>query len=310
VPADIMIDKSEGKQAIATDKKWWQHATFDRIVKGVAIALFLTTGYLLVSAKNRAEIGGIAIAFVSATICALVGNLDKFEFLKASIWGIEAKTRELKDVVDEARVTLKEFHTLSEMIGGLLIELMAGAGRWGGNSSQYDWQRRQRVLDTLAAIGLTEDAVRRLSASDSHWVKIDYSLAIFGAIDKAKSVSPDLKAAAKDMLKKWNDEDFRPTPDDCDVMLKEHKCNESRVLDTVEDFRYFSEHEEHRRLDFWLNRRTLLQWNCNRQCHWMARAPSAMPEKPDAYQTRTVGLKTVNYPVEIGSFTWNRAYIA
>jgi hypothetical protein len=114
-------------------------------------------------------------------------------------------------VIDEARVALKEFHVLAEMTGSLLVEMMAGNGRFGGSLPDVGDQRRSRVIETLAAIGLSGDAIRRVEIADAHWVKVDYSLGILFGIQRSGLCSSQLKAAVADMRRRWSAENFRPT---------------------------------------------------------------------------------------------------
>ena len=133
---------------------WNRRPQFNTVFNCLAISFFILTALLVVFAQASSVAGRAGISFICGVFCALIGNMDRIESLKTSFSGIEAKTREIIKTVDEARVALKEFHALAEMTGSFLIELMAGAGRWGGNPPDYDSQRRSRVINALTAIGL------------------------------------------------------------------------------------------------------------------------------------------------------------
>ena len=247
--------KSKPNDAQSTKDGWQGYVNVRIVFNSLSAAFFLITIYLLLSFQEWSATGRAGVSFLCAFSCAVIGNLDRFKSVKASLSGIEAKTREIEQEVDKARVAIREFHTLAEMTGSMLIELMAGAGRLGGNPQDYDYQRRQRVIDALTAIGLTKSAINRVHMSDAYWVKIDYSLAIFGLVRKSQATSPDLKEIIEDMNKRWNSEDFRPMPNDFDRALKDKGGLNSEILDLVEDYRYYAEHAEHRRPDVWRNRK-------------------------------------------------------
>ena len=223
---------------------------------GLSVGLFAIIGFLLVFGQQAdwAATGRVGIAFVAAVACALIGNLDKFESLKASLSGIEAKTREATKVVEEARATLRELHALAEMTGALLIELMARGGRLGGNSSDYDDEHRGRILHALTAIGLSPDALRRVNAGDKHWISIDYSLGILNRLRKSESCSASLKSLGAEMLVRWNSENFRPTPDDFSRLFQINACDDQEVVDLLEDYRHYLQLGEHRRPEVWRDR--------------------------------------------------------
>jgi len=114
-----------------------------------AFGFLLLLGYLVLFGQfgDWSSTGRAGIAFLAAAICALVGNADRFETLKASLSGIEAKTREVTQVVEDARVALREVHVLAGMTASQLIEMMAGAGRFGGGATS-------RIKDEQRAISI------------------------------------------------------------------------------------------------------------------------------------------------------------
>lgn len=229
---------------------------FRLVFNVLSVIFFVIVGYLVLfsPSHNWSETGRAGVAFLSAVFCALIGNLDTIEWLKASLSGIEAKTREAEKAAESARVALTEFHVLAEMTGALLIELIAGGGRFGGGPSDHQDERRGRIIETLKKIGLSAEAVKRVNAGDKFFVSIDYSLGILNRISKSEACSPELKKLAAEWLTRWNNENFRPTPDDFAKLFEETPCGDPEIANLLEDYRYYRAHEEHRRPDVWNKR--------------------------------------------------------
>src|SRR3982751_1202396 len=160
-----------------------------------AFGFLLMLGYVVLFGANGdwAATGRAGVAFLGAALCALAGNADRFESLKASVSGIEAKTREVTRVVEEARVTLREFHVLAEMTASQLIEMMAAAGRFGGGAeSRIKDKQRDRILKTLRTIGVSKEAIQRVNSSDRYWILTDYKLGTLSRIRASQQCSAEL----------------------------------------------------------------------------------------------------------------------
>jgi hypothetical protein len=247
-------DPDDG-HAQSVEPAWRKYANRNVVFNCLSAVFFVMTAYLLVSTPEWSATGRGAVSFLCAFSCALIGNLDRFESVKASISGIEAKTREMTKAVDEARVALREFHVLAEMTGSLIIELMASAGRIGGTSPDIDARRRSRIIDSLTAIGLSSEALGRVKTSDAFWVKIDYSFGVLHGIQKSESRSVQLKAAAIEANRRWREENLLPPPDDFEAMLREGSCTDAHILELIKDYRHYADNGEHRRPAVWLDRR-------------------------------------------------------
>src|ERR1700693_3639820 len=175
------------------------------VFNALAVVFLGITAFLLISGRDWSSTGRTGIAFLCVVFCGLIGNIEGLESFRASLSGIEAKTREVTQVVEEARVAVREFRVLAEMTGSYLIELMAGAGRLGGAPEEYDRERRTRILSSLIAIGLDPEAIARVDAADSYWVHIDYSLGIL--YSRSQTCSVECKDKADKFLQRWNSED-------------------------------------------------------------------------------------------------------
>lgn len=247
-----------GDRRIQDNKLGWRSIINAKAAfNGLSAIFFCITAYLLLSDQEWSATGRGVVSFLCAFSCALIGNLDRFESVKASLSGIEAKTREIERTVDEARVAIREFHALAEMTGSFLIELMAGAGRFGGTPPDLSDDRRSRITDALTKIGLAPDAIKRVNTSDEYWVKIDYSFGILGGIRGASAYSDDLKAAATELCQRSGSGHFPPTPQDFVHMVAGAPSSDPYVNELIEDYKYYADHGEHRRPSVWRDR---LNW--------------------------------------------------
>jgi hypothetical protein len=233
---------------------------FAYVFNTLSAALFVLIGWAVFSTPaGDWSNGRIGLAFLAAIFCALIGNLERIESIKATISGIEAKTREAKAVVAEAKQAIDSLHRLAEMTGTMLIEMIAGEGRWGGTETDLKAEQRAHVLETLGAIGLPSDAIRRAAAADARWVKIDYSLGIMRRIRESDACSAELKSLEETLMKRWNGpEHFRPEPADFDRMLLEAPSEDPELRELLRDYHHYCDRSDHRRPDVWRNREAWL----------------------------------------------------
>lgn len=222
-------------------------------------AFFVLTVLFVVFSNNQDVFGRGGVLFLCAFSCALIGNLENFESVKASVSGIEAKTREAKEIVEEARVALSEFQKLSELSGGMILELMASGGRIGGIPYETLEKRRSLVMQTLAKVGLSEDALNNVKSFETYYVKIDYCLGIFRGIEKSNICSREEKTRAQKMLEKWREEEFRPDIADIRAIFDDGVCKDHFISDLILDLEYYEKYKEQRRLDVWLKRSKWMQ---------------------------------------------------
>jgi hypothetical protein len=159
------------------------------------------------------------LAFLGATLAALIANFEYLETFKASSSGIEAKTRE---VVRQAENALKELHELAAMTGALLVELIVGGGRWGGSGTVAQDAQKVRVLETLRAVGLNAQKVAEIARADRQWVIIDYFLGIIRGPEKQMLHKTENERAKWDAFVQQTRGDFeRPGPDETRAGLEQ-----------------------------------------------------------------------------------------
>lgn len=218
----------------------------------MALALFGLAAVLLVSDAKRG-----AIASLCAVACAFFGNIDRIVSFRASPTGFEAKMREVTEVVDEAKATLKSLHTVAAMAGAILIDLNAGMGRWGGGTTlAMKDARRERILAALKDVGLAPDLLAEVSVADREWVKIDYVLGIFANWPRDRKLSPDEDAVWLDFSKPWRGTEAAewPSPDECGAFMDKLNINDPGSRELLQDYRNYMKKGKHRRPDVWRDR--------------------------------------------------------
>lgn len=129
---------------------------------GFANVLLFLAGSILLFAGTRAillEKIGIAVpALTSALVFLLAATVDRFETLKGL--GIEAKTRQLNQKLNEAKETLSRLREVAELLGAALITLNSQIGRWNAVPSPEDsYHLAQRVIRILEALGSTRKTI-------------------------------------------------------------------------------------------------------------------------------------------------------
>jgi hypothetical protein len=65
-------------------------------------------------------VGAAGIMAVVAFVCLFIGSIDRIESFKASASGIEAKTREVQQVLDSAKATVSSLNELAKDIAAML----------------------------------------------------------------------------------------------------------------------------------------------------------------------------------------------
>ena len=128
--------------------------------------------------------GATGIMALMAFACLCIGNIDRIESFKASASGIEAKTREVQQVIDSAKATVSSLNELAKAIAAIEVDLIAGAARLGADSKHKD-ALKSNLLQKLKAPGLDERSVEEVASADKSYVSFDYAIAILQELNTA-----------------------------------------------------------------------------------------------------------------------------
>jgi hypothetical protein len=130
-----------------------------------------------------------AIAATSLTaglILLFAATIDRFESLKGL--GIEAKTRQLDQKIEQADDALRRVKELAEVAGASLIDLNSKMGRWNSAPTPREaYALAQRVRGILMSLGSDPTAIRRTLIPWARIACMDPSRALLAPLDKALS---------------------------------------------------------------------------------------------------------------------------
>ena len=119
----------------------------------MAVIAFLFCLWFGISTKYGA-MGFSLTAFLGLMFFA---NIDKFSEFKAGKSGFEAKTREVTQVVNEAKTTIKELQALAKITASTTLSLVKRAGRIGGFSDEAEENIKKSILDVLDRLKIPKE---------------------------------------------------------------------------------------------------------------------------------------------------------
>lgn len=98
---------------------------------------------------------------IAGLLLLLAASIDRFEVLKG--FGLEAKTRELKEVLTEADATLQNLRQLAVITSQSIIELSSSAGRWGSAPGvRQSNLRAEAVKSNLRSLSVDPGKIREI----------------------------------------------------------------------------------------------------------------------------------------------------
>ena len=219
---------------------------------------FLTiTGILILVAGLVAGFFGASawvmpIALGGLVALLIFANLDQIAGFKVSGSGIEATTREAREVIAKAESTLSELQLLARNVGEVTLSLVKRSGRMGGYADAEAEKIKTSVLDVLKKVGVPDAEFPSVLGDWNRFTEFDYAHFILGG-----STIPDTKDAG--LMKDW--QRLReggiakiPTPQDLRSFIVKHNLMTPTLEDYIKDYEYFLAHREHRRTEVWAER--------------------------------------------------------
>ena len=213
------------------------------------------TGYFLFASADWSASGRGGIAFLCASLFAVLANIDRIESLKASFIGIEAKIREVNEVIEETKATLRALQELVAVAGAAVIELGAGAGRYGGGQTIGSKDvRRQQVLSVLERAGLSARQIGEVASADREWVIADYVQGIFAVFNNGRRLTKEQKQYLQKFSLPGRTTMTWPTPDECEVAMDMFRINDRFSRELLNDYRFYLQTGTQRRPQVWADR--------------------------------------------------------
>ncbi|HDR9159571.1 TPA: hypothetical protein QDB05_006160 [Burkholderia vietnamiensis] len=124
-----------------------------------------------------ANVAAAATSLTAGLVLLFAATIDRFESLKGL--GVEAKTRQLDEKINEADEALDRLRELTEVTGAAIANIGSKLGRWDSAlTAQESYQLGQELIAIMRANGSDESTLRRSLES---WVRLtclDLSLAI------------------------------------------------------------------------------------------------------------------------------------
>lgn len=125
-----------------------------------------------------------ATCLTAGLILLFASTIDRFESLKGM--GVEAKTRQLDQKIEQADETIKRLRELAELSGEALIANNARAGRWDGAPKPTEsYTLALNLRDTLEGLGSAETTIKKALHPWVHRTFLDLALIILQPLDTA-----------------------------------------------------------------------------------------------------------------------------
>lgn len=213
----------------------------------IAVILF---GILIYLVLNNHD--GQWIMLLGTFISLVAARFDDLAKFKLSKDGLEG---EMRQVIDEAKATLEQLHSVAETQSRMILWSMQAHGRWSGLNLQDQNQMRDAVVSNLKALRLPEAKIEHVLSVEYPYIDHDYATYV------ARGLNHGLK---EDKLKAWNEFyspdvrkgiGYQPTPDELEKFLASLNLISDEVKERLEDYRYFLKTRKHRRPEEWMKSR-------------------------------------------------------
>lgn len=179
----------------------------------------------------------------------LIGNLDRFDTLKAGPGGFEAK---IKEELKETRDRIEELKELAVLFGSTTIANIAYLGRWDGFSDEQEEQMISDIVRYFDKIGISNEKKEESLRPRYQTTEFDYSLLCTGGNkvpgDLPEGMSKDWEALREGGIAKI------AKPDEIEEFFKASGILTDQRKELLEDYRYYLEHREHKRPEIWAQR--------------------------------------------------------
>lgn len=151
-----------------------------KLILAVCGVFNLVVGSLAVAAGQVAVAG---VALPAGLVLVLAAHIDRFEVLKGL--GFEAKTRELKATIEDARGALEHLREVAELTSSVLVDLLSKNGRWDAAHAPADAHAIvERIRATLIGVGSTPNAIRVALSPWTRVVSYDLAHAVLAPVER------------------------------------------------------------------------------------------------------------------------------
>lgn len=216
------------------------------ILYGFGIILLCLFTYLVFEQKD-----GQLLTLLAAVFCVIGTRIADIIKFKLSAGGLEA---EMKSVLKDAEVTIKQLHLLVEEFSKVTLESIQAEGRYGGGTTmQKKDAKRAAIILTLEKLGVSSERIAQIIAVEHPYIRFDYYGYIFRNF--GRDFPSDKRVKLNEFSAKYNQGiGHEPSPQVIEDFLKSIDELKGEPAEWLEDYKYFLKHEEHRRPDKWAGR--------------------------------------------------------
>ncbi len=182
----------------------------------------------------------------------VAANLPQISEFKASVSGIEAKTRDVRAVIARAESTLSELQLLARTVAEVTLSLVKRSGRMGGYADDEADRIKTSVLEVLKKVGVPEADFPSILSEWYRFTEFDYAHFILGG-----GTIPDTRDhAIIEEYKKLRHGGINdiPTPGTLRSFLTEHNFMTDKIDEYLKDYEHFLAYRVHRRPEVWADR--------------------------------------------------------
>ena len=203
--------------------------------------------------KDGKELWIMTPPFIMAILFLFFANVDRLKTFSASLKGVTAETREIRDIVSEGKNLIKELRDLSKIMATTELGLIKRSGRLGGYSYGEKEEIKASTLNLLQQIGIPEKEIQTI-VDKSKWhlyTKFDYvHLILGGSMIPQKIFQHQDRIKERKTLLNIND---LPSPDKLRAFLD--KCGVlTKAEEFIQNYEYYINNHKQRRPDIWNKR--------------------------------------------------------
>lgn len=192
-------------------------------------------------------------AFFAFGALLFFANIDRISEFTLGSSGFKAKTKEVAEVVEQARGAMSELQLLSKIVASTTLSLVKRSGRMGGYSDEEEEYIKGSVLNVLRQIGISEKELPDVLRDWYRFEKFDYYYYIMGG---SVNVSDQLRGRVSEWTKS-HQFGFKniAKPEELMQFLQEADCYSDEAKELIEDYKYYLEFRKHRRPEVWRRRK-------------------------------------------------------
>jgi hypothetical protein len=190
-------------------------------------------------------------AIIATGVILFYANLDRISEFKATGKGIEAKTR---IAIQEVGIATKVAQNMTKIMGEAIVSLTCRTGRLSTYYTVKELEeRKDMVSELLRQIGSTDGDLKIVLREYWRYMKFDYVIYIMNYHNIPSSLSEENKLKWSKFNKQMSI-DALYSPEQLQSFFEEIGQLSEEAKERISDYKYFIEHESHRRPNIFFDR--------------------------------------------------------